>query len=188
MNSRLPSFPLIIAAVLALSTWWLQYVVSYTRSTPNSGEHGMPDAIVENAHIDRFDAKGKLDMNITARTITHFPEDDSAELIVPVVRLIGNERDSQWRSEKAQISSGGDKVLLSGNVRGTRAAFADQPAMTLNTNALTLLTHDEIARTNEPVVIQRGASRIDASGLEWNNLEGTLVLQQVTTTLPNGKP
>ena len=181
---RFPAlFPILIATLLALATYWLQFVVSNERPAGLGNDRGNPDAIVERFHVDKFDVQGKLAMTLDADELRHYPKDDSADLIKPRVHFLAAERDSTWRSDTARVTDRGDHIQMSGNVRGVRAATPTTLERVLTTSEVTLLTRDEIAQLTKPLTMTQGLTRIDAASGEWNNIEGLLNLRQVDATI-----
>jgi len=183
--NRLPAlFPLIVAALLALASYWLQYVVSNEGADKANGGRGAPDAIVTNFHIDKFDDQGRLAMRLLGQKLTHYPLDDSSDVVQPEVRFLAVSRHSVWNSKHARITEQGDNVLLTGKVHGTRDATANSAAQILDTEEMTLLTRQEIGRAPKDLQLSQGPSLIVANaGGVWNNIEGTVTLNQVTATL-----
>jgi lipopolysaccharide export system protein LptC len=180
---RLPAlFPLFVAALLALATYWLQFVVSNERPAGLGNDRGDPDTIVQHFHVDKFDEQGKLAMNLDADELRHYPKDDSADLTQPRVRFHSRGRDSTWRSERAHVTERGDRIQLIDKVRGVRVATPTSPEQVLTTDEVILLTRDETAQINKPLTVTQGSTRIDAASGEWNNIEGLLKLQQVDAT------
>ncbi|HSD39133.1 MAG TPA: LPS export ABC transporter periplasmic protein LptC [Rhodocyclaceae bacterium] len=189
---RLPALlPLLIAALLALATYWLQFVVGNERPTGLGNDRGDPDAIVENFHVDKFDQTGRLAMTLDADELKHYPADDSADLKQPRVHFISVGRDSTWRSDKARITDRGDHIQLVDNVRGVRVATTDSVEQVLTTSEAKVLTDDEIVHIDKPLTMTQGAIRINAASGAWNNIDGSLQLKQVDAILqrtPNVTP
>jgi lipopolysaccharide export system protein LptC len=180
---RLPAlFPILVAALLALATYWLQFVVSNERPPNLGNDRGDPDTIVEHFHVDKFDARGRLSMKLDADELKHYPKDDSADLLQPRIHFLAIGHDSTWRSDKARITERGDHVQLLDNVRGVRAAAPGSPEQVLTTSEVALQTNDEIAHIDKPLTLTQGMTHIDAASGEWNNIEGLLKLTQVDAT------
>ena len=181
---RLPALlPLLIAALLALATYWLQFVVSSEHPPGLGNDRGDPDAIVERFHVDKFDQTGRLAMTLDADELRHYPADDSADLKQPRVHFISTGRDSTWRSDKARVTDRGNHIKLTDNVRGVRVATGESLEQVLTTSEANVRTDDEIVLINKPLRLAQGATRIDAASGEWNNIEGLLQLRQVDATL-----
>lgn len=189
MIRRIPAlFPIFIAALLALATYWLQYVVSNERPGAAPNDRGDPDTIVEHFHVDKFDARGKLAMDLEATQLKHYPKDDSADMVQPRVRFLTEGRHSAWRGDKARITERGDVVVMTGNVRGVRAGAPGTADQVLTTSELNLQTQDEVARIEKPLTFTQGTTRIDAAKGEWNNIDGLLKLRQVDATFQRNQP
>jgi lipopolysaccharide export system protein LptC len=175
--------PVLIAALLALATYWLQFVVSNEHPAGLGNDRGDPDAIVEHFHVDKFNDKGRLAMSLDADELMHYPQDDSADLKQPRVRFVSPGRDSTWRSDKARVTERGDHIQLIDNVRGVRIGTDTIPDQVLTTSEANLRSDDEIVDINKPLVLTQDTTRINAAGGQWNNLDGLLRLRQVDATL-----
>lgn len=184
MNNRLSThFPLIIAAILAAATFWLERVVNNEAPGGKSNLRHDPDLIAEGITIDRFNPQGKHITNITSERMQHYPDDDTADMTKPVVTFMRKQPPAVFSSDSAHAENTTKIVTMHGNVKGNRAALAAAPAMSLRTDFLTILTDDEIAKTDKPVVLTRGTAIITGIGMEWNNLTGVFkVNHQARTT------
>lgn len=178
MNRISAYFPLMIAALLAATTFWLERVVSNEIREGLGNKRHDPDLIVHHASIDRFDNQGKRISRITATQLQHYPDDDTADLIDPVITLTRDARPTVFTSKTAHADNASKVVVMRDSVRGNRAAGADSPMQTLETEELTVLTDDEIARTDKPVFMTQGASKLSGIGAEWNNLSGVFTIHR----------
>jgi lipopolysaccharide export system protein LptC len=89
--------------------------------------------------------------------------------------------------DTARMSSDGEEVLLTGNVRLTRAPTANQSELVLLTTSLLVTPNKGFARTADPVVIQNATSHTDAVGLEFDyNTRQLTLLRDVRTTFRPG--
>lgn len=186
MNNRIGTyFPLIIAALLAATTFWLERVVNNESTGNRANLRHDPDLIANNVTIDRYDETGKHITHIISERGYHYPDDDTAELIHPVVTFMRQGAPAVFSSEKAHAENATKVVVMQGNVKGRRAASGETPAMTVDTDELTVLTDDEIARTDQPVLLTYGAASMSGVGMEWNNLTGLFTVnKQARTTFP----
>lgn len=182
-------FPLLIVALLAIATFWLEYVVSNeTREGLGKDRHD-PDSIITNFTVERFDTTGSLRSRLHADKLTHYPDDDTADIEAPRISFIQEARVTTFSSHHAVADNRKRTLLMLGNVRGDRVANTAQEAQTLTTDEMTIWTDDEIARTQLPIHFQQGRTRLDAIGAEWNNITGILQLNShVTATLPGKSP
>lgn len=178
MNRLSAYFPLIIAALLAATSFWLERVVSSEIREGLGNKRHDPDLIAHQVAIDRFDADGRRISRITASQMQHYPDDDTADLVNPVITLTRDERPAVFSSKAGHADNASKVVVLRDTVRGTRAASGDSPMQTLETEELTVLTDDEIARTDKPVFMTQGASQLSGIGAEWNNLTGIFTIDR----------
>jgi len=185
MNRVTAHFPLIIVALLAIASFWLEQVVRNEHHDSLGKQRHDPDAIVERFSVERFDDSGKLQSRLTARQLQHYPDDDTADILSPVLTLTRDARPVVFSSERAHAGNTTKIVVLQGSVRGERKATDHEPAQVLTTEELTVLTDEEIARTHLPVLYTQGGARLDGIGAEWNNLTGLLQIHsQVRAEIP----
>lgn len=162
-------FPLLLLAVLAGLSFWLDQAVQEGSQGSSSQRHD-PDYIVEKIVAHRMDAKGDVKHTLYAERMTHYPDDDSTHLVSP--RLISNasaRAPMSITSRTARISSGGDHVYFETDVRATRAAYDDKSEMVLETSFLHVTPDEHIARTDRPVTITDAHTVARAIGLELNS-------------------
>ncbi|MGC3964864.1 MAG: LPS export ABC transporter periplasmic protein LptC [Rhodocyclaceae bacterium] len=180
-------FPLIVVALLAGASYWLQYIVQQSRPGGLGVNRHDPDAYIEHFEIERFGPDGRLQSRLSAPKAVHYPDNDIADMTTPRMELNGRERVTTLSSDRAVASNTEQKVIMTGNVRGLQPATADRPEQTLSTEELTVLTDDQIAITDKPVVVTQGQSRLEGVGAEWNNITGVLNMNQARATLPPKK-
>lgn len=178
MNRLSIYFPLIIVTLLAATTFWLERVVSNEIREGLGNKRHDPDQIVHQVSIDRFDNTGRRISRITASQLQHYPDDDTTELTNPVITLTRDERQTVISSKSGQADNASKIVVLRNSVQGNRAAGVNSAMQTLETEELTVLTDDEIARTDKPVRMTQGASTLSGIGAEWNNLTGVFTIHR----------
>lgn len=177
-------FPLLIVALLAMASFWLEYVVSNENRAGLGNNRHDPDAIIHDFSVSRFDAEGKKRSDLSASKLTHFPDNDTAELIAPRISFLQQHRTTTFTSEHGLADNQQRMVTLIGNVRGITPASASSPEQKLSTEELEVLVDDEIGRTKYPVRFEHGASELTGVGANWNNISGRLdVLSRVRTTI-----
>lgn len=177
-------FPLLIVALLAMASFWLEYVVRNENRPGLGNDRHDPDAIIHDFSVTRFDAEGKKRSSLNASKLTHFPDNDTAELVAPQISFLQEKRNTTFTSESGLADNLQRKVLLIGKVRGVTPASAEQTAQTLSTDELEVLIDEEIGHTPHPVHFTHGASELDGIGAEWNNISGQLkLLSHVRATI-----
>lgn len=169
MNRLSQIFPLLLLAVLATLTFWLDQAVQQgDRSAENV--RADPDFIVDNIVARRLDADGNVKHTLYASRMSHFPHDDSTHLVSP--RFVSNASKNApvtITSRTARVSSGGENVYFEDDVRAVRAAYDTRSEMMLQTAFLHVIPDGNIARTDRPVTITDAHTVATAIGLELNS-------------------
>ena len=162
-------FPLLLLAVLASLTFWLNQAVQQGEKGGGAERHD-PDYIVEKIVAHRMDANGNVKHTLYAERMTHYPDDDSTHLVSP--HFISNasaRAPVSITSRTARVSSGGDNIYFETDVRATRAAYADHSEMVMKTSFLHVIPDEHIARTDQPVTVTDAHTVVHAIGLELNS-------------------
>lgn len=169
-------FPLLILGLLAGLSYWLELASRAPVTAATGHTRHDPDTLVYGFEIRRFDAEGRLQHTLRAAEMRHYPDDDSTEVIAP--RLVYHRNPpTEIEAARALVSGRGERVSLRDDVRVRRGATGDRPATELTTAALDVWPEDEIARSDAPVTITQGASRIQgAGGLEADHKNQRYVL------------
>lgn len=171
-------FPIVLLAVLAGLTFWLDRIVQPpTRASNQTIKHD-PDYIVDGLSAVRMDPEGRVQHTLRARKMTHFPDDDVTELVEP--RFITYSEDHSpiiVTSRNAHMSGNGENVYFENAVRVVRAADEKESELVLETDYLHVIPDANIARTDRPVVIHNASGSVSASGLELNSETRILNLQ-----------
>ncbi|TDB03067.1 LPS export ABC transporter periplasmic protein LptC [Halomonas marinisediminis] len=79
---------------------------------------GEPDFYLENAHLTRFDAEGRLHQQVTTPRLVHTPKDDVTRLETPHIKL--HDRGGRlWLAEadSGRLGPGGNPLRLEGEAR-----------------------------------------------------------------------
>lgn len=181
-------FPLLVVAGLAAGSFWLEYVVNNERPSGVANRRHDPDAVVENFSIDRFDNSGRLQAKLSGKEMLHYPDDDSADIVAPRFDLLNPERPAHITATSARATEKATRIVMTGNVRGVRPARNGAAEQVLTTEELTVLTDDEIARSDQATIFTQGSRKVDAAGFEWNNVSGLLTLSQVRAFIPPTAP
>lgn len=177
------AFPVFVVALLTALSFWLDAVVQQANPRSAAVQHD-PDFIVDNFIASQTSPEGLLRHTLRARRMTHFLDDDTSHLEEPnLVHFTGQGLEVTARSDRAQMSSDGQVIQLSGNVRLTRAPVANQSELVLLTESLLVTPEKNFARTDAPVVIRNATSRTDAVGLEFDyDTRQLVLLRDVRTT------
>ena len=162
------TFPIVMLALLAALTFWLEHATRSGESRDGKNRHD-PDFIVQDYTVKKLGEDGKLRNQLVGKSMTHYPDDDSTDVLQPRMTYFGGPHPMQLRSHKASVSKDGKVVILREDVLGWRDATADSPAMSLSTSSLTVYPDEDIANTLAPVTIQHGQSTVNGIGLDLDN-------------------
>lgn len=171
-------FPLILLALLAGLSFWLQRTVDRGETKHDGKFRHDPDAIAENFVVRRFDDQGQVKYRLTSPYLVHYADDDSSLVTTPT--LINYRPDAApltVSAKNAKISAKGETVFLWDEVVARRTATPERPEMTARMADLTVQPDAGFAFTNSPVEINQANSWIKGVGLELDNNTSTLVLQ-----------
>lgn len=175
-------FPIILLALLAGLSFWLQNAINIEESRRDGATRHDPDAIVDNFTVRRFDANGQVKYRLTAPYLEHFPDDDSSELRNPTLINFRPDAPSvSFTAQNALVTSRGETVFLWNDVRAVRAATADRPELQARMPDLTVHPELGTAFTNSPVEITMGQSRLKGVGAQMDSNAATFVLQSQVT-------
>lgn len=163
-------FPILLLAMLAAVTVWLDQQVQPVEPGRSGKARHDPDFVVENFSATRVGLDGAPRYTLSARRMTHYPDDDTTELDAPrLVSFQGPRVNMTATSKTALLSSNGENAYLSDDVRLVRVAYADKSELTMRTTWLHVIPDDNIAKTDKPVQIQDANTLITSVGLEFNN-------------------
>lgn len=178
-------FPIVVLAFLAALTFWLDHATRFDEGKRDGKNRHDPDFYVEKLTGRRFGEDGRLVNIMTADRMTHFPDDETTDLVMPNVTFFRpGSPPLHLRSRRGTLSKDGEVADLRDNVYGWREPEGDVPLMTFASSQLTVFKEQEIARTNVPVVLTRGKSVMNGVGMDVDNKVSILRLHsQVKGTI-----
>ncbi|HSQ10323.1 MAG TPA: LPS export ABC transporter periplasmic protein LptC [Burkholderiaceae bacterium] len=165
---------LLLALLAATTYWYSQSTRIGGLSNPVSREE--PDVVVDGATLTQFDAQGRATNKLIGDRVMHYPSDDRVEVIRPrMISLRADQPQLDARANHARVEDGGARVVLTGDVTVIRAAGKDgEPPMRLSTERLVALPDVEQFSTDAPAEIERGGSRINSVGMDYDNIKRTV--------------
>lgn len=170
-------FPLLLLAVLAGVTLWLDHIVQ-PPAGPRVTASGEPDYIVDGLSALRMDEEGRVKHTLRAKKMTHYPEDDLTLLVEPTLVTYTEGRSPVTVTARhARVSGNGENVYFEDGVRVVRAPQGNRTELVVETNYLHVMPDANIAKTDKPVTIRDAAAVVVASGLELNSESRVLRLQ-----------
>ena len=162
-------FPLVLLAVLAALTFWLDHVVQPPAPRPQAPKDE-PDYIVDGLSAMRMDRSGRVKHTLQAQRMTHYPEEDLTVLVSPRFVAYGEGHvPVTITSKHARMSGNGENVYFEDDVRVVRAPEGKLSELTLETSYLHVIPDENIAKTDKPVTIRDATAVVVASGLELHS-------------------
>ena len=171
-------FPLVLAGLMALLTFWIYQTVEQQGSKIDGSHRHDPDYIMENFVTTQTDAIGKLRYVLVAAKMEHYPDDDSTVLKQPTfTQYTKNKPYTKIKGLKANVSSDGEEIEVLDDVVVVRQASADKGEMQVLTDKLTIFPNQDLAKTDRPVVIKQAPKTvIHATGMIYDKNKKTIQL------------
>jgi lipopolysaccharide export system protein LptC len=167
--------PILVVGALAAYTWWL------VQSTPSAGSgrglraaSNVPDYVLQNAVIERFDEQGKRVSVLRGIRMSHVVDGD--KLTVEQPRLVGLDDDGQHINAVATLGhymASDDQVDLQGQARvvmqGVQAA---QGPLVFESESVAIDVRQRQIHSDVPVVISRSDGVVRARAMHHNGQTG----------------
>ena len=181
MNLRLNQYlPLLMLSALAATTIWLSRAVNNVPGQGNEKVRHEPDIIIENFTAKQFSRTGNVQYILTASKMIHYPDDDTAHLTNVNFQASEPGKPTMYAiADTGILSKKGDEVFLHDNVVLVRDESSDSSKITMRTNFLHIIPNQDIAQTNQPVIIENGRNKINASSMIANNKNQTITFKGV---------
>lgn len=170
-------YPIIVLAILASATVWLERTTRDEVTTSTARPIGDPDFIAEGARLVSFDETGSQAYKLVASLITHYPRMDLSLLENPRLEMQQAARSARVEAISGEVRSRGEEVFLKGSVNVWREGIEGEADLTLASETLTVWPNDQRAASDDPVLITQGSNIARGNGLRADNLFGTFELQ-----------
>lgn len=168
------TFLLLIAG--GLSTWSI-LLTSKPSFVVLENKNNQPDAIMENIVTTVMNKTGTPALKVETPMMMHYAENDSTELLTPHVTVY-RQSPEPWhiKAKHARTQKGVSEILFWGNVVIHHLADTTNPMTTMRTPTLTVFPDQQIAKTEEAVVLTQPDTIIRAVGMLANWEAGTVRL------------
>ena len=178
MNRSAIIFPLILAVLLALLTFWINQTVETQGPKIDGSSRHDPDYTMHNFVSTQTDASGRLRYILAASEMLHYPDDDSTVLHRPrFTQYATNKPYTQIEGLRGYVSANGSEIELVDEVKVTRQAFGDKGEMQVLTEKLLILPDQDIAKTDANVIIKQAPKTvIRAKGMIFDKKKQTVRL------------
>lgn len=169
--------PLLLMAVLALSTWWL---VKHTPGLPALPTQSVvrhdPDYTMSGFAIERFDRGGRLRVRVEGGQMRHFPDTGRYEIDQARIQAIGSDGGQTLAvAARALANSDLSEVQLHGAAQVT-SRDARGRVLEMRSEFLHVFLVTERLETDRPVEVRTGADVLQAAGLRYDHGKGLLEL------------
>lgn len=163
-------FPLLLMLALAAATLWLERAVQAPEYDNSGRMRHDPDFIAEDFGVTKMGLAGKPEYRLSAARMLHYPDDNSTDIVAP---RLEQSRDGEppivIRADRGTVSGNGEEAGFSGNVVVVRAAGGGRSELRVETDYLQVIPDRNLARTDKPVIITEGRSRLAGTGMEFNS-------------------
>jgi lipopolysaccharide export system protein LptC len=171
-------FPLVLATLLALVTFWINLTVEEQGPKIDGSNRHDPDYTMNNFVTTQTEPSGKLSYVLAAAEMLHYPDDDSTVLQRPrFTHFSTNKPYTQIEALRGYVSSNGEEIELVDNVKVVRQAFEGKGEMQVLTEKLIILPNQDIAKTDSAVLIKQAPKTvIRAKGMVFDKKNQTIKL------------
>jgi lipopolysaccharide export system protein LptC len=173
-------FPVLLLAVLAGLTYWLDQVVQPAPPPPPRPATEDPDFIAERFSAIQLGPGGESRYVVSGERLIHYANDDSA--LVEEPRLLHTEPGAPPLSisaRRGRLTADAENVYLMDEVRIVRQQPGAGGDAVLTTSYLHVIPDLDLAKTDKPVTIRDANTEIHGVGLEFNNKTRVATLYQV---------
>lgn len=138
-------FYIAILGLIGLFGIWLQTaLLEDTPEEQNFKQRHDPDYYVENFTATGLDKNGQRKFVIEAERMAHFPDDDTALLDNPhVIEFQQGFAPRHTYADSGWMSSSGDEILLTGNVKIVVEADSRSPGGTMKAKRMRIILNKE---------------------------------------------
>ncbi|MBX2825350.1 MAG: LPS export ABC transporter periplasmic protein LptC [Gammaproteobacteria bacterium] len=166
--------PLIIVAILARD--WVEDPTGLELEDTIDMSSTRADYYLEKFTTRKLDRFGKPEYILTGDTLTHYPADDSSEIVLPQLTL--HHPDGIWKldSRQGRLTTDPDIFTLAGTVTMTRQATDNTEGLTIATSDLKIHTVTRVVETDQPIEVVSSNWTLKSVGLQSNINEGILTL------------
>lgn len=127
----------IVLMALVPVTWWLANDAAQPIGVLDAKGRHDPDYIIENFTATEMDEHGTPKYVLTASRVTHYPDDDTAHYLKPVlVQYQPNGLHVTTRGDQGVMPGDGREIIMTGNVRVARAGTSGVASGEITTERL----------------------------------------------------
>ena len=154
--------PLLLMAMLALGTWWLvQNTPSPEAPREAAAPRHEPDYTMQGFTLQRFDAAGRLRVQVQGAQLRHYPDTDTLEIDAVTIRALAPDGSvTRAVAQRALATGDASEVQLLGGAQVIHEATAQTRQIEFESEFLHAYLDTERLRSHLPV-------RLSQAGSEW---------------------
>ena len=160
-----PFLPIVTVVILAALSLWLKDVSHLADLFDMRGFRHEPGMIIEEMRLTSVSRQSAATQVLTAQRMTHFLDDDTLRLVEPRYdRFQAEGARVQITARRGLVSEDRNDFYFLDEVRLQREAGHGRAPLDLTTEYLRVMLSADRMRTDKPVHVRQGQSRIDAQG------------------------
>ena len=171
------ALPLLLMVGLAVGSWWLvRNAPQPLEPRPPVTSRAEPDYTMTGFMVQRFDAEGRLRVQIEGRQLRHLPAAGQLEIEGATIRAFAPDgRETVATARQALADDKTTEVQLIGGARVQARSSRGEDAV-LEGERLLLYPKDRRVRSDEAVRMRMGADEFEATGLDYREDTGAIEL------------
>ena len=163
------------AAFVATLGWILFFNIEFSAAATPSGFPDTKQHVLSDGVFSVFDERGKPLYNIKVNNVNYLPDGEEFGFNATDIRYETDSGHLAIRSNTGRFILHNEALVFDDKVR-VRRMVGGRMQEELNTSALTVMSKENIARSDEYAEIKRGGGVITGTGIEINLVNGNLKL------------
>lgn len=180
----------IVMLLLAAGSAWLLNKITSGKIRATREPLHQPDYYMENFRTFNLEQDGTLKNRLRAEYMAHYPDDDTTELVRPMLEIPRSDNQSiNIIADKGWVTADNEVILLAGNVNLWQNDAAGNKRLEIITSDVRILVNQEYAETDKPSTFIGKDTTVKATGAKAYLKEGRLkLLHNVHATISSAKP
>lgn len=184
--SSLVALGLLLA--LVLGTWWAaDYAQRSIPIDPPRRVTHEPDSWAEKFVMLRADETGAPINRLEGDLMQHYPDDDSYEITNP--RAVGQRTGTPVTIGTARVAvmdQDANRIIMRQDAHLHRMPDGQRAAMDVRSEEIIMLIDQDLAYTDKPAQVDQGRSRMNGTGMRYNNKTRQLEVHSATDVQISG--
>lgn len=178
MNNKSIWFSLILIVVACFSTVLMLKNTGRQQVQPLQKPAQHPDAFMINADYYEYDDQGLLHSHLYSPKVVHYPHQNSAQFTNPNFLIYTNKQQTPWHitAHHGLSRDGINWVYLWDHVHIHQAPQPNSLSTDIDTEHVTILPNQSLAKTSDDVTITRLDSIVKATGMQADFKTGVVEL------------